>query len=245
MIDDDPIDVYWDALSLPRTASGDSVSKKVDVTPVFAWARALGAPGKSPFLTLPPEGGVFNQLKTTVDSEYLAVNADWLLPVEFLRTLLRRLIFTHDLIIEDRLQEMVNESVCLLRFHQIIWEGRFLLQENPHRIDAYIQGHMQTLTFTGLEMVSTLCFLTTLAAQNGLFKRLILMCSGSASIMNRRAAKDFTAQLSVVRRWALLCGTPLGLIFESYDKTDLSRLRKLDHTLSVEIETGMSWLKNT
>jgi len=183
---------------------------------------------------------VLTALQDAVERAWLAEDAKpfmpaWWPPVTAGWGLLWGLVAAPDFVVEEPLREMVDRSVSVFHtFFLALWEIRFTLQEKGDLPEAaglitslgtWLRGQpldalaMANLTRLGIarrlvhenERLDVLCFLLTLAAQNGLVSRLHVVFDGIERADRVRLRELYTV-LQTCGRWTRLPGMPLGLL---------------------------------
>lgn len=181
------------------------------------------------------------------------------------------LVSTEDFLVEEPLRGMVDRSFYLVHdVYRVLWEARFLIQENAsretitHLVGTLIrwvtsepltpqdQKTLQELTVKRLvtseqERFDVLCFLLTLAAQNGIVERVVFLFDGLEDVLQpeyRSVLRQFHAMLLAIDRWVTIGGCPLCvLVGFRGTKADTAALRRLHPKLAVEVAQGLAWVK--
>ena len=183
------------------------------------------------------------------------------------------LIAVEEFLVDDALRQMIDKSFYLVHdVHRLLWEARFLARE--HDTLQAVEGFMvhftrwlsgepldeegqRVLSALGInrlvtnnsEKIDVMCFLLSLACQNGLLERVIFVFDDLEHALqpNKRSIlRQFRDLLESGRRWARIGGSPLGfLIGFTGSRTDLSLLSKYDASLSRDVVAGLNWTRRS
>jgi len=258
----DPLTSYWTLIEPPKRRAADAIlDTPENCAPLAVWLLNLGQPGASPILTLPGRDrlGVFERLRVH-DAEgsfagRIRIGED--LPLPFVTGIVRNLMQAPELSVEGPLRDYADKSSHIAHdVYRLLWEGRFILREKPGEFEEFVtqmakwigwcstSAYVERVVSGPQEQAAVLCFLTALAAQNGITKRVILCLDGIDQIEDRGLAKNVMAVLTEVRRWALLTACPFGLLLGfAGSRSDVAKLRKLNPTLGAEVDEGLVWTK--
>lgn len=191
-------------------------------------------------------------------------------PVPGIWEIVWALISADDFLVEEPLRGMVDRSFYLVHdVYRALWEARFLIRENASREPAtqlvgtlirwltaepllpQDQAALEALGIKRLvsseqERFDVLCFLLTLAAQNGIVERVLFLFDGLEDILlpeYRSVLRQFQGLLHAIERWVSIGGCPLGILLGFRgSKTDHAALRRLHPKLAVEVARGLSWV---
>jgi hypothetical protein len=203
--------------------------------------------------------------KTQVPKWYPHVGGAW--------ELLWNLLAVDEFLVDEPLRSMVDQPFYLVHdVHRALWEARFLAREHPTLDQAerfmtaltrWISGEplgddgRQLLSAIGIkrlvsspaEKLDVLCFLLSLAYQNGLLERTVFLFDDLENALqpNRRASlrqlRDF---IDGVRRWSRLGGSPIGILLGfTGTRTDLQLLGKYNTKLAVDVTAGLNWARRS
>ncbi len=257
----DPFGSYWKMIEPPKQRSIDVILPTPEnLGPLIEWLGNLGSPGASPILTLPGRDrlALVEQLKEDSEGLYGTTPVGKDLPTPFISRLIRHLMQAPELVVEGPLRGYADKSSHVAHdVYRLLWEGRFILREKPEEFETFVMGMVKWIGESSLcanveriisgpqEQTAVLCFLTALAAQNDLVKRVVIFYDQIDLIEeDRNLARNFMAVISEVRRWAIFAGCPLGLLLGfAGSRSDIGRLRKLNPMLGAELEAGLSWTK--
>lgn len=183
--------------------------------------------------------------------------------------LLWSLIVVDTLIVEEPLRSLVDHSSDpISAVHKALWEARFLFREHPTLDPAatfvetmvrWMTGaelkddDIERLTLAGIhrrierdsEKLDVLCFILTLAAQNGAVTRTIFLFDAVESALRpecRPMLRQLLGVLRIADRWVRMGGSPIGF-FLGFNATpeNRARLRKLNAALADRVEAGLAW----
>jgi len=181
------------------------------------------------------------------------------------------LVSTEDFLVEEPLRGMVDRSFYLVHdIYRVLWEARFLIRENAgHETVAQLVGtfirwltsepltpqdqktlgelSIKRLVSSEQERFDALCFLLTLAAQNGIVEQVIFLFDGLEDVLQpeyRSVLRQLHAMVLAIGRWVSIGGCPLRvLVGFRGSKTDTAALRRLHPKLAVEVTQGSAvWI---
>lgn len=172
-------------------------------------------------------------------------------------------------IVEEPLRSLIDQSGHhVSAVHNALWEARFLDRENADktRVIAFVSAMLRwmagqelgdedvdQLAAAGIrrrierdeERLDVACFLLTLAAQNGILKRVVLHFDGLEKVLTDDAKPGLGLLLSVIRvadRWVHMGGSPIGLFLGApSSKGHLDQLRRLNPYLADRVSSGLKW----
>lgn len=178
------------------------------------------------------------------------------------------LVAVEEFVIEEPLRSMVDQSFYLLHdMFKALWEARFLARENADLGVAedfvqtllrwlanatLTQKDVETLSSIGIrrsvttdvERLDLICFLFTLAQQNALLSRAVLLFDDLESALGpekKVLLKGLFELLETLRRWMRIGECPVGILIGfTGTRADLNILRKRSPKLAAEVESGVA-----
>jgi hypothetical protein len=193
-------------------------------------------------------------------------------PHESAWELLWNLVGIKDIIINEHLREMVDQSFYLVHdVHRALWEARFIDREsNMGAVEDFmlhfthwIMGEplgeagqkalaaigIKRLVSSNAEKLDVFFFLLALGSHNGLLDRAIFTFDDLEHALqpNKRGAlRQLKDVLDAGRRWAKFGGTPFGTIFGfTGSSRDLELMSKFHTKLAAEVSTGLEWARKS
>ncbi len=173
------------------------------------------------------------------------------------------------LLVEEPLRPLIEQTTPLVSdVHRALWELRFLLKEDPQGAAAdrfatamipWLRGETLSLEDGAIlagagvkrrierdaDRIDVGCFLVTLAAQNGLVNRMVLMFDGLEGVLthsHRPVLQQLQTVLNGVEHWVRRGGSPIGIFIGAPStKQALATLRKLNPKLAESVVAGLDW----
>jgi hypothetical protein len=201
------------------------------------------------------------------------VMAPWYPHVEGEWELLWNLIAVEEFIVDDPLRQMIDKPFYLVHdVHRMLWEARFLAREHSSlqptealmvHFTRWITGEplgdegrkalasigINRLISSHTERLDVVCFLLSLACQNGLLERAIFLFDDLEHALqpNKRSVlRQLRDLLDCGRRWARIGGSPLGILIGfTGSRTDLQLLAKYNTVLMNDVTAGLAWARRT
>jgi hypothetical protein len=174
--------------------------------------------------------------------------------------LLWGLLRTETLIVEETLRDLLDQATPLITsVHRALWEARFLLREHADdriarafvcAFSRWISGHplsvedvaalrsadIEPFPLYAVDQVEAACFLLTLAAQNALLSRFVVLFDGLEDA-DYATVCGLGELLSVLDKWVARDGSPLGVLV-GFEGTTYQRraLRQKHPVLAKRVE---------
>jgi hypothetical protein len=193
---------------------------------------------------------------------------DWVTNPKDIWQLLFDLVTVKEFVVEEPLRSLIDQGLMFTEFYRALWEIRFLLREQEGASEKTLQtdaftkslvqwmaqkpltkknrkaldkAHISRELATSSERLDMLFFLLSLAKQNAVLNRMVIVYDGLESILNqdpniRQAQlKDLLTLISGAERWARF-GSPLGIII-GFPKEQgvLSSVRRHNAKLNTKI----------
>jgi hypothetical protein len=180
------------------------------------------------------------------------------------------LVLSEDFIVEDPLREIVDQSFYLMHdLYRALWEARFLVRESSDLKPAaeflgtvirWMTGVALTandlrvlervkinrLVETDLERFDVLCFLLTLAGQNDLIYRTLLIFDRLEDVLgNKVVLRQLHLFLLSIERWTHIGLCPLGVVLGFRGlPVDFTTLHKAHPKLAKEVEANFCGVRS-
>ena len=180
--------------------------------------------------------------------------------------MLRELAGVDNLIVEEPPRSLLDASENIVAdAHSLLWEGRFLLKEGHPEADSFFAAvgrwtlslplsaedrrwldtaDVRRRKVRDWERLDITCLYTTLAAQNDLLSRMVLMLDGlDVAVVsgNTEALRQLSMALDSIAHWNKAVGCPIGLILGFPDDISLERLKSLSPSLHHHVKRGLAW----